>query len=76
MREDYIAHTVALVTFQRRLILALATFLPWGLLTLGTLLGRLALLPEARGGRPAPPAFRAAGVRRDASTSVPGIRSG
>ncbi|MFF3766712.1 DUF3068 domain-containing protein [Streptomyces sp. NPDC001922] len=53
MREDYIDHTVALVTSQRALILLMTSWLPWGFVTLSALLLALALLLEARGRRPA-----------------------
>ncbi|MEU2209555.1 DUF3068 domain-containing protein [Streptomyces hygroscopicus] len=70
MREDYVRHTVDLVTSQRRLVLLLTTWLPGGFLALGTALFALALLLEARG--------RAARHQRSvpalASTPVPGIR--
>ncbi|MFF3287613.1 DUF3068 domain-containing protein [Streptomyces sp. NPDC003023] len=52
MRPDYIDSTVELVTSQRRLVLLLTAYLPWGFLVLGgTLLG-LALWLEARARRP------------------------
>ncbi|WP_432588753.1 DUF3068 domain-containing protein [Streptomyces sp. HD1123-B1] len=56
MREDYIEHTVDLVSSQRQLILLLTRYLPWGLLTLGGGLFALALWLEARARRPAPAA--------------------
>ncbi|MEU1805125.1 DUF3068 domain-containing protein [Streptomyces sp. NPDC019937] len=49
MREDYIAHTVDMVTSQRQLVLAFTTYVPWGFGVLGTGLLALALLLEARG---------------------------
>jgi hypothetical protein len=52
MREDYIAHTVDLVTSQRLLILLLTSYLPWGFLGLGAGLLTLALVLEARGRHP------------------------
>ncbi|MEU5094218.1 DUF3068 domain-containing protein [Streptomyces sp. NPDC020996] len=55
MREDYIEHTVALVKSNRTLVLLMTSYLPWGFLTLGTLLLALSLLLEARGRRPAGP---------------------
>ncbi|MEV4330591.1 DUF3068 domain-containing protein [Streptomyces sp. NPDC049597] len=56
MREDYIDHTVELVSSQRRLVLLMTSWLPWGLLTLGAGLLTLALILEARGRRPHGPA--------------------
>ncbi|GKQ38163.1 DUF3068 domain-containing protein [Streptomyces sp. A012304] len=56
MREDYIDHTVALVKSNRALVLLMTSYLPWGLLLLGTLLLALSLWLEARGRRPARPA--------------------
>ncbi|MGW1542848.1 DUF3068 domain-containing protein [Streptomyces sp. NPDC002309] len=56
MREDYIDHTVDLVSSNRTLVLLLTSYLPWGLLTLGVLLLALALYLEARGRRPGDPA--------------------
>ncbi|MEU8823888.1 DUF3068 domain-containing protein [Streptomyces sp. NPDC048636] len=56
MREDYLEHTVDLVSSQRQLILLLTSYLPWGLLTLGGGLFALALWLEARGRRPRPAA--------------------
>jgi hypothetical protein len=55
MREDYIDHTVDLVTSSRTLILLLTSYLPWGFLVLGAVLLSLSLYLEARGRRdPAP----------------------
>ncbi|MDL5200948.1 DUF3068 domain-containing protein [Streptomyces sp. ALI-76-A] len=55
MREDYIDHTVDLVTSNRTLILLLTSYLPWGFLVLGAVLLSLSLYLEARGRRdPAP----------------------
>lgn len=51
MREDYIAHTVALVKSQRRLVLLMTSYLPWGFLFLGAALLSLSLVLEARGRR-------------------------
>ncbi|MBT2366662.1 DUF3068 domain-containing protein [Streptomyces sp. ISL-10] len=56
MREDYIDYTVGLVSSQRRLVLLMTSFLPWGFLTLGGGLLTLALVLEARGRRPKSPA--------------------
>ncbi|MFI2369545.1 DUF3068 domain-containing protein [Streptomyces sp. NPDC018833] len=56
MREDYIDYTVGLVSSQRRLVLLMTSFLPWGFLTLGGGLLTLALILEARGRRPQGPA--------------------
>ncbi|MBC9724636.1 DUF3068 domain-containing protein [Streptomyces sp. TRM68367] len=56
MREDYIEHTVDLVSSQRVLILLMTSYLPWGFLTLGALLLALSLYLEARSRRPAGPA--------------------
>ncbi|MEU4894249.1 DUF3068 domain-containing protein [Streptomyces sp. NPDC044780] len=70
MREDYVRHTVDLVTSQRQLVLALTTYLPWGFLILGTALLALALLLEARGRT----AHRRRPVPALAAPSVPGIR--
>ncbi|MFF9778229.1 DUF3068 domain-containing protein [Streptomyces sp. NPDC013978] len=55
MREDYIEHTVDLVTSQRLLVLLMTSYLPWGFLGLGLLLLALALYVEARGRRPGEP---------------------
>lgn len=52
MREDYIEHTVDLVTSQRLMVLLMTSYLPWGFLTLGIALLALALWVEARGRRP------------------------
>ncbi|MEV1052736.1 DUF3068 domain-containing protein [Streptomyces sp. NPDC049887] len=52
MREDYVDHTVALVTSHRGLVLLLVSRLPWTFLTLGTGLLALSLLFEARSRRP------------------------
>lgn len=54
MREDYIAHTVKMVTSQRQLVLAITTYVPWGCGVLGAGLLALALLLEARGRRSRP----------------------
>nr|WP_202446981.1 DUF3068 domain-containing protein [Streptomyces sp. SID5468] len=66
MRPDYVASTVALVKSQRRLVLLLTTYLPWGLAGAGALLLALALVLEARGRtvRAAGPAYRRGLVRR------------
>ncbi|QYX80841.1 DUF3068 domain-containing protein [Streptomyces akebiae] len=55
MREDYIDHTVDLVTSQRTLVLLMTSYLPWGFLGLGLLLLALSLYVEARGRRPGEP---------------------
>ncbi|TLQ46619.1 DUF3068 domain-containing protein [Streptomyces marianii] len=52
MREDYVDHTVALVSSNRGLVLLLVSRLPWTFLTLGTGLLALSLLLEARSRRP------------------------
>jgi hypothetical protein len=52
MREDYIEHTVDLVTSQRRIVLLMTSYLPWGFLGLGIALLALSLWVEARGRRP------------------------
>lgn len=52
MREDYVDHTVALVSSNRTLVLLLVSHLPWTFLTLGTGLLVLSLLLEARSRRP------------------------
>ncbi|MFF4745438.1 DUF3068 domain-containing protein [Streptomyces sp. NPDC001268] len=52
MREDYVDHTVALVSSNRTLVLLLVSYLPWTFLTLGTGLLALSLLLEARSRRP------------------------
>ncbi|MEU2493478.1 DUF3068 domain-containing protein [Streptomyces sp. NPDC007883] len=52
MREDYVDHTVALVSSHRTLVLLLVSHLPWTFLTLGTCLLALSLLLEARSRRP------------------------
>jgi hypothetical protein len=51
MREDYIEHTVDLVTSQRVVVLLMTSYLPWVFLGLGLLLLALALHVEARGRR-------------------------
>ncbi|MGW1977832.1 DUF3068 domain-containing protein [Streptomyces sp. NPDC001889] len=56
MRPDYVDHTVELVKSQRLLVLLLTSFLPWGLLLSAGALLTLALVLEARGRRPGPPA--------------------
>ncbi|ATW47978.1 DUF3068 domain-containing protein [Streptomyces peucetius] len=56
MRPDYIDSTVELVTSQRRLVLLLTSYLPWGFLALGGSLLGLALWLEARARRPDTPA--------------------
>ncbi|QLE71601.1 DUF3068 domain-containing protein [Streptomyces rectiverticillatus] len=48
MRADYVDSTVALVTSQRRLVLLLTSWLPWGSAVLGGALLALALFLEAR----------------------------
>ncbi|MEU5309846.1 DUF3068 domain-containing protein [Streptomyces sp. NPDC021562] len=55
MREDYVAHTVALVKHNRTIVLLLTSYLPWGFLTLGLALLALSLYLEALGRRPADP---------------------
>ncbi|MDX3518176.1 DUF3068 domain-containing protein [Streptomyces scabiei] len=52
MREDYIEHTVDLVTSQRLIVLLMTSYLPWGFLGLGIGLLALSLWIEARGRRP------------------------
>ncbi|RSO22051.1 DUF3068 domain-containing protein [Streptomyces sp. WAC 06725] len=52
MRPDYVTATVDLVTSQRRLVLLLTSYLPWGFLALGAGLLTLGLVLEARGRRP------------------------
>ncbi|KEF03356.1 MULTISPECIES: PorA family protein [Streptomyces] len=52
MRPDYVTATVDLVTSQRRLVLLLTSYLPWGFLALGAALLTLGLVLEARGRRP------------------------
>ncbi|WP_326808856.1 MULTISPECIES: DUF3068 domain-containing protein [unclassified Streptomyces] len=49
MRPDYQDATVDLVSSQRRLVLAMTTYLPWGFLVLGGALLALSLTLEARG---------------------------
>ncbi|MEU2605839.1 DUF3068 domain-containing protein [Streptomyces albus] len=48
MRPDFQEATVDLVSSQRRLVLALTAYLPWGFLVLGGLLLALSLTLEAR----------------------------
>ncbi|MFF3688581.1 DUF3068 domain-containing protein [Streptomyces sp. NPDC002187] len=62
MREDYLDHTVALVSSQRQLVLLMTSYLPWGLVALGCSLLALSLWLEARSRRPDDPA-PAAGAR-------------
>jgi hypothetical protein len=52
MREDYVDHTVALVSSNRTLVLLLVSHLPWTFLTLGAGLLALSLFLEARSRRP------------------------
>ncbi|MEU0371783.1 DUF3068 domain-containing protein [Streptomyces sp. NPDC006283] len=52
MRPDYVDSTVELVTSQRRLVLLMTSYLPWGLTALGAGLFALALWLEARARRP------------------------
>ncbi|MFJ6630415.1 DUF3068 domain-containing protein [Streptomyces sp. NPDC091376] len=52
MREDYVDHTVGLVSSNRTLVLLLTSYLPWGFLTLGAALLALSLYLEARSRRP------------------------
>ncbi|RCG21973.1 DUF3068 domain-containing protein [Streptomyces diacarni] len=62
MRPDFQAETVDLVTSQRRLVLALTTYLPWGFLVLGGALLALSLTLEARArGRGSADGAKAAG---------------
>ncbi|MCQ4046127.1 DUF3068 domain-containing protein [Streptantibioticus rubrisoli] len=49
MRPDYVGSTVELVKEKRQLVLALTSYLPWGLLGLGGALLTAALLLEVRG---------------------------
>ncbi|MCD9142239.1 DUF3068 domain-containing protein [Streptomyces albireticuli] len=51
MRPDYLDATLDLVTSQRRLVLLLTTYLPWGSAGLGAVLLALALVLEARSRR-------------------------
>lgn len=90
MREDYVDHTVALVSSQRRLVLLMTSYLPWTSLLLGTVLLALSLYLEARSRRPAlsgarssagsappqpdPPATGASGTGRAARPVRSGIR--
>ncbi|MFI9234625.1 DUF3068 domain-containing protein [Streptomyces sp. NPDC053079] len=48
MRPDYVEDTVALVKSQRRLVLLLTAYLPWGFVALGGALLSLSLVLEAR----------------------------
>ncbi|MFD7613780.1 DUF3068 domain-containing protein [Streptomyces sp. NPDC059828] len=52
MREDYVDHTVALVSANRTTVLLLVSYLPWGFTALGLLLLALSLCLEARSRRP------------------------
>ncbi|KEF17586.1 membrane protein [Streptomyces rimosus] len=52
MRPDYVTATVDLVTSQRRLVLLLTSYLPWGFLALGAALLTPGLVLEAPGRRP------------------------
>ncbi|MGY1434967.1 DUF3068 domain-containing protein [Streptomyces reniochalinae] len=68
MRPDFQAETVDLVTSQRRLVLALTTYLPWGFLVLGGALLALSLTLEARArGRGSADGAKAAGGGGDDS---------
>ncbi|WP_351225436.1 DUF3068 domain-containing protein [Streptomyces sp. NPDC002133] len=55
MREDYIDHTVDLVSSNRTTVLLLVSYLPWSFVTLGLLLLALSLYLEARSRRPDDP---------------------
>ncbi|WP_406001502.1 DUF3068 domain-containing protein [Streptomyces sp. NBC_00829] len=56
MRPDYVDSTVRLVTSNRRTVLLMTSYLPWGFLVLGGGLLTLALVLEARSRRPRAPA--------------------
>ncbi|WP_405596483.1 DUF3068 domain-containing protein [Streptomyces sp. NBC_01410] len=56
MRPDYVDHTVDLITSNRRMVLLMTSYLPWGFVVLGTGLLALALFLEARSRRPRTPA--------------------
>ncbi|MGK5627724.1 DUF3068 domain-containing protein, partial [Streptomyces sp. URMC 123] len=55
MRDDYVDHAVDLVTSQRRLVLLVTVYLPWGCALLGGGLLTAALILEARARRPRGP---------------------
>ncbi|UNO42671.1 DUF3068 domain-containing protein [Streptomyces sp. MST-110588] len=71
MRADYIDSTVEMVTSQRRLVLLITSYLPWGLLGAGLTLLALSLLLEARGRRAGPRGAAAAPPPRKASGPRP-----
>ncbi|TQK43816.1 DUF3068 family protein [Streptomyces sp. SLBN-118] len=56
MRPDYVDYTVDLVKSNRRMVLLMTSYLPWGFVVLGTGLLALALVLEARSRRPRAPA--------------------
>ncbi|MET7619609.1 DUF3068 domain-containing protein [Streptomyces sp. NPDC005408] len=56
IRPDYLDYTVDLVKSNRRMVLLMTSYLPWGFLVLGTGLLALALVLEARSRRPRAPA--------------------
>ncbi|WP_328679055.1 DUF3068 domain-containing protein [Streptomyces sp. NBC_00322] len=56
IRPDYLDYTVDLIKSNRRMVLLMTSYLPWGFVVLGTGLLALALLLEARGRRPRAPA--------------------
>jgi hypothetical protein len=60
MRPDYVDSTVELVTSQRRMVLLMTSYLPWGFLVTGAGLLALALWREARSRRPDPAGVAAA----------------
>ncbi len=55
MRPDYLDSTVELVKSNRRSVLLMTSYLPWGFLVVGGGLLALALVLEARGRRPRTP---------------------
>ncbi|MCX4582903.1 DUF3068 domain-containing protein [Streptomyces sp. NBC_01481] len=56
MRPDYVDYTVDLIKSNRRMVLLMTSYLPWGFVVLGTALLALALFLEARSRRPRAPA--------------------
>ncbi|WP_406403313.1 DUF3068 domain-containing protein [Streptomyces sp. NBC_00879] len=56
IRPDYVDYTVDLIKSNRRMVLLMTSYLPWGFVMLGTGLLALALLLEARSRRPRAPA--------------------
>ncbi|GAA4923942.1 DUF3068 domain-containing protein [Streptomyces coeruleoprunus] len=74
MREDYLAHTVALVAANRTKVLFLVSYAPWTAVALAAAFFTLALWLEARGRRTGDRGDRGRGGRR--GSGKPGARRG